>query len=256
MSATIVLADIHFSYNGQQRAVFDGLSLAIPAGSVTAILGPNGAGKSTLLQLILGALTPVSGTILLNDRPRAHYTRREIGRLMGLVSQSETIPFSFTVLEYVLLGRAPYLGLLETPGTEDLRVAQGMLAQVGLTAMAERSIQALSGGERQLVTIARALAQQPRILLLDEPTAHLDLSNKGRILQQVRQQAEAGVTVVFTTHEPDLAATVADHMILMRGGETLAAGPLASTFTSEALSRTYGVPVTVAEVAGRRVVLA
>jgi iron complex transport system ATP-binding protein len=123
-----------------------------------------------------------------------------------------------------------------------------------MEAMAERSVQTLSGGERQLVMIARALAQQPRILLLDEPTAHLDLSNKGHVLQLVRQLADDGVTVVFTTHEPNLT-TVADYLILMRQGRTLAAGPMNAVFTSGNLSQTYDVPVTVAQVDGHRVVL-
>jgi iron complex transport system ATP-binding protein len=250
----IVLSEIRFSYNGHEHTVFENLSLEIPAGSTTAILGPNGAGKSTLLHLILGILTPASGLILLGQRPRQQYARRELGRLIGLVAQDETIPFNFTVLEYVLLGRAPYLQILQTPGAEDVRVARRALAAVGMETMAERSVQTLSGGERQLVMIGRALAQQPRILLLDEPTSHLDLSNKGRVLQLVRRLADDGVTVVLTTHEPNLTA-VADHLILMRHGQTLAAGPMGAVFTSANLSQTYDVPVTVAQVDGHRVVL-
>ncbi len=256
MSLMISLQNIHFSYNGGARRVFDGLSLDIPAGSVTAVLGPNGAGKSTLLHLILGILTPASGAILLGARPRSAYSRRELGRLVGLVAQDEYIPFSFTVLEYVLLGRAPYLRLLETPSAADVRVACETLGRVGAVGMVARAIQTLSGGERQLVMIARALAQRPRILLLDEPTSHLDLGNKGRVLQLVQQLANDGVTVLFTTHEPDLAAAVADHLVLMRAGAPLAAGPLAAVFTSENLSLTYETPVRVAQVEGRRIVLA
>ncbi|HET89442.1 MAG TPA: ABC transporter ATP-binding protein [Chloroflexi bacterium] len=254
MPPMIALSEIRFTYNGQKHAVFENLSLDIPAGSVTAILGPNGAGKSTLLHLILGILSPASGRILLRQRSRQQYTRRELGRLIGLVAQDEAMPFNFTVLEYVLLGRAPYLPILQTPGPEDGQVAQRALTTVGMEAMAERSVQTLSGGERQLVTIARALAQQPRILLLDEPTSHLDLSNKGRVLQLMCQSADDGVTVVFTTHEPDLSA-VADYLILMRQGQTLAAGPADAVFTSDNLSQTYGVPVAVAQVDGQRVVL-
>jgi iron complex transport system ATP-binding protein len=128
------------------------------------------------------------------------------------------------------------------------------LVTVGIETMAERSVQTLSGGERQLVLIARALAQQPRILLLDEPTSHLDLGNKGRVLLLMRRLADDGVTVVFTTHEPNLV-TVADYLVLMRDGQTLAAGPKDAVFTSDNLSRTYDVPVTVAQVGGLRVVL-
>jgi iron complex transport system ATP-binding protein len=250
----IALSEIRFSYNGREHTVFENLSLEIPAGSITAILGPNGAGKSTLLHLILGILTPASGLILLGQRPRQHYARRELGQMIGLVAQNETTPFNFTVLEYVLLGRAPYLPVLRTPGPEDSRIAHRALTTVGMEAMAGRPIQTLSGGERQLVMIARALAQQPRILLLDEPTSHLDLSNKGRVLQLVRRLADDGVTVAFTTHEPNLTA-VADYLILMRQGQTLAAGPMDVVFTSGNLSQTYDVPVRVAQVDGHRVVL-
>ncbi|MBN2001882.1 MAG: ABC transporter ATP-binding protein [Anaerolineae bacterium] len=252
----ITLSDVRFSYDGRAHTVFDALSLDIPTGSVTAVLGPNGAGKSTLLHLILGALAPQSGSVHLDRRPRPSYTQREMGRLVGLVAQSETIPFNFTVLEYVLLGRAPHLGLLEMPHAGDVHIAQEALAQVGIAEMAGRSVQALSGGERQLVLIARALAQQPRILLLDEPTAHLDLGNKGRVLTLARQLANAGVTAICTTHEPDLVAAIADYVVLMRAGQALAAGPVETVFTSENLSQTYDTPVQVTRVNGRRVALA
>ncbi|MBN1487983.1 MAG: ABC transporter ATP-binding protein [Anaerolineae bacterium] len=253
--AIISLSDIHFSYNGHTRTLFSGLSLDVLPGTVTAILGPNGAGKTTLLHLILGILVPSQGTVLLAQRPRNAYSRREVGKLVGLVLQNEVIPFNFTVLEYVLLGRAPYLQMLQIPGPDDLRVAESALEQVGMTHMRQRSIQALSGGERQLVMVARALAQQPRILLLDEPTSHLDLGNKGRVLSIMQQLAAQGVTVVFTTHEPDLAASVAQFAVLMRYGTTLASGSMDQVFTTDNLTQTYDAPVQVIEVMGRRMVL-
>lgn len=255
-SPSISLSNVVFSYEGQQRVLFEGLSLEIPPGSVTAILGPNGSGKTTLLHLILGILAPDAGAVLLAHRPRQQYTRRDLGRLVGLVSQDEYIPFAFTVLEYVLLGRAPHLQLLQTPGEEDIAIARRILAETGLSHLEDRSIQSLSGGERQLVMIARALTQHPRILLLDEPTSHLDLSNKGRVLNIVARQAAQGVTAVFTTHEPDLAAAAAEFVVLMREGRVLEAGPVSTTLTSANLTQTYGVPVQVVELDGRRVVLA
>ncbi len=251
----IALTDVQFGYTPQAPSVFDALSLEIYPGTVTAVLGPNGAGKTTLLHLILGLLAPKSGKVLLAQRPRGAYAQQEIGRLVGVVSQDEYIPFNFTVEEYVLLGRAPHLQLLQTPGATDRAIARQALEQIAIQSLAARPIQSLSGGERQLVMIARALAQQPRILLLDEPTAHLDLSNKGHVLAIMRQLTDAGVTVVFTTHEPDLAASVAGTIILMRQGEVLGAGPMETTLTSEALSKTYGVAVEVIEVEGRKIVL-
>ncbi|HOS79754.1 MAG TPA: ABC transporter ATP-binding protein [Anaerolineae bacterium] len=252
---SITLSDIHFRYDGREVAVFEGLSLEIPPGSITAILGPNGAGKSTLLYLILGLLAPAQGKVLLAQRPQHSYSRRELGQLVGLVAQEEVIPFNFTAQEYVLLGRAPYLNLLETPRPQDLEIAHHALARVGAADMASRPLQTLSGGERQLIVLARALAQEPRVLLLDEPTAHLDLGNKGRVLELVRQQAEAGATVIFTTHEPDLVGTLADNVVLMRAGQALAAGPLDEVFTGENLSRTYNVPVHVLQVEGKRFIV-
>ena len=254
-SPMISLANVRFSYDGRGHTVFEDLSLDIPGGALTALLGPNGSGKTTLLHLILGVLAPASGVVLLAKRPRQHYTRRDIGKLMGLVLQDEYIPFNFSVMEYVLLGRAPHLHLLQTPSAEDREVAEEALSEVGMLEMRERPIQSLSGGERQLVMIARALAQRPRILLLDEPTSHLDLSNKGRVLRIMRRLADRGVTVVFTTHEPALAADVAEFVVLLRRGRVLSHGPMREALTSAHLSATYDVPVEVVEVAGRRVIL-
>ncbi len=255
MAAIITLRDVSFSYDGREHTLFEGLSLAIPAGQVTAILGPNGAGKTTLLHLMLGRLVPRRGSVLLAQRPHARYSRRELGRWMGLVLQSEAIPLNFTVLEYVLLGRAPYLHVLQLPGPEDVRIAEAALEEVGIAALRDRPVPSLSGGERQLAMLARALAQQPRVLLMDEPTAHLDLSNKGRVVAVMRGLVARGVTVIFTTHEPELAASVASFVVLMRGGQVLRSGPAAAMLTSESLSATYGLPLRVVEVEGRRIVL-
>ena len=188
-------------------------------------------------------------------RPLGSYSRGELGREMGLVPQSEHTAFEYSLLEYVLLGHAPYLKPLEMPGPEDARIALDALARVGLAGWEGRSIARLSGGERQLVVVARALAQQPRFLLLDEPTSHLDLGNKARLLALLRDLVSHGVTILLTTHEPELAAGLATHLILIRGGQVLQAGPLNETFTAECLSATYGVPVEVAQVRGRQVVL-
>ena len=255
---TISLDRVVFDYASKERrpgALFDGLSLEIPAGTITAILGPNGSGKTTLLHLILGILAPEAGVVLLAQRPRQHYARRALGQLVGLVSQNEYLPFNFTVLEYVLLGRAPHLQLLQTPGEGDVQIARQVLAEIGLAHLVHRSIQSLSGGERQLVMVARALAQRPRILLLDEPTSHLDLANKERVLATLAQQAVQGVTVVFTTHEPNQAAAAASFVVLMREGRVLEAGPMDAVITADHLTETYGVPVEVVEVRGRRIVV-
>jgi iron complex transport system ATP-binding protein len=247
--------DVHFVYPMAGRAVFQHLTLEIAPGTVTAILGPNGAGKTTLLHLALGWLRPQAGQVMLAGRGLMSYSRGELGRGIGLVPQSEHSGFEYSLLEYVLLGRAPYLKPLEIPGPEDVRIAVEAMARAGLAGWESRSMAKLSGGERQLVLIARALAQQPRILLLDEPTSHLDLANKSRLLGLLRDLVTLGVTILLTTHEPEVAAGLATHLVLMRSGQVLRTGPLAETFTSECLSATYGVPVEVERVRGREIVL-
>jgi len=246
---------ISFGYQPNGRTVLHALSLEIESGTVTAILGPNGAGKTTLLHLALGWLAPQSGQVLLNGRPLDGYSRRDLGQWMALVPQSERIPFEYSILEYVLLGRAPYLAPLDMPGAEDYVIGERVIDQVGLGQLNGRAITTLSGGERQLALVARALAQQPRLLLLDEPTSHLDLANKVRLLRLMQELAARGVTLLLTTHEPDVAAAVATHLVLMREGQVYQAGPLPQVFTAEHLSATYGVPVSVKQVDGRRIAL-
>jgi iron complex transport system ATP-binding protein len=251
----ISLVDLRFSYDGDHHTVLNDLSLEIPAGTITAILGPNGAGKTTLLHVMLGLLSPHAGQVNIARRPLASYTRRDLSRLIALVPQAEHIPFDFSVLEYVLLGRSPYLGMLDMPREEDYRVALDALETLSLSPLAHRPVTELSGGERQMVMLARTLAQQSRILLLDEPTSHLDLSNKGRLLRVLRQLADRGVTVVFTTHDPEAAISIAQYLILMREGRTLASGLLKEVLTTDHLIATYGTPVRLVHVEDRPVVL-
>lgn len=253
--ATLSVSGLSYSYNGAKRAVLRDLSLEIPAGAVTAILGPNGSGKTTFLRLLLGVLRPQQGAIRLAGRPQGSYSRRELSQLVGLVPQDEHIPFDFSILEYVLLGRAPYLGPLAMPGEADQAVAQAALQTAGLIDLQHRPLPNLSGGERQLAVVARALAQQPRILLMDEPTAHLDLGNKSRLLGIMRELVAGGVTLVLTTHDPNAAAAVASYVVLMREGQILDVGPVDAMLTSDKLSATYGVPVEVHSIEGKRVVL-
>jgi iron complex transport system ATP-binding protein len=253
--AMVSASGLWFSYDGPGRSTVRNLSLEVPAGAVTAILGPNGSGKTTLLRLLLGVLRPAAGTIRLAGRPQESYSHRQRSQLLALVPQEEHIPFDFSVLEYVLLGRAPYLGPLQMPGEVDGRVACEALRTTGLDHLQDRALPSLSGGERQLVTLARALAQQPRVLLLDEPTAHLDLSNQGRLLTIVRALVAEGVTLVLTTHDPNLASSVADYGVLMHEGQVLDAGPVEEVLTAEKLSATYNIRVQVFQVGGRRLIL-
>ena len=175
MNDILRFEQVAFTYtNGKE--VLHTLSLDLREGCPTVILGPNGSGKTTLLHIALGWLKPSNGRVLLAGKPLRAYSRRELGQWMGLVPQSEHTPFEYSLLEYVLLGRAPYLHPLAMPEASDYARAQAALERVGMGELSGRSILRLSGGERQLVLVARALAQETRLLLLDEPTSHLDLA--------------------------------------------------------------------------------
>lgn len=244
-----------FGYQPKQTPVLQGLNLELKAGRVAVILGPNGAGKTTLLHLALGWLSPWQGAVHLDGKNIKAYTRQELGRWMALVPQSEHIPFEYSVFEYLLLGRAPHLPPLGMPGEADYAAAFDALESVGIASLSAHSILTLSGGERQLALVARALAQQPRLLLLDEPTAHLDLRNKARIVRLMRSLRARGVTILMTTHEPDVALALADDVVLMDRGQVLAYGPLEAAFTAENLSRLYDLPIRVAHVEGGKQVI-
>lgn len=245
---------VSFSYKPSAPPVVDGVTAEIESGTVTAILGPNGAGKSTLLDLCLGWKQPSSGRMLLHGHPLASYTRNETGRLVSLVPQDEKIRFDYSVLEYTLLGRAPYLGQLELPGEQDLLIARDALEDAGIGHLAQRPITRLSGGEHQLLMISRALAQEPSLMLLDEPTSKLDLANSSRVLEIMKKLVQSGVTILFTTHDPALAARVASHLLLMKQGKLLRYGTSHQVLTGENLTELYDTPVSVHTMDGQRLV--
>ncbi|MBI9050284.1 MAG: ABC transporter ATP-binding protein [Anaerolineaceae bacterium] len=251
----IEFQDITFGYRTEDGNVLKSLSLQIPSQSVTIILGPNGVGKTTLLNLLLGWQKPQSGSILLDEQPLMHYSRRELGKRIALVPQRETFTFSFTLLEYVLLGRAPHMRPLDMPSEADIEICMQALEQVGMAELAERPITDLSGGEQQLVLVARALAQGSRILLMDEPTSHLDLKNKLRFVRMVRNLVKNGHTLLITTHEPEVAAAVADYVVLLMDGSKAQAGPAEDMLNDAYLSETYGIMVRTAQADGKKVIL-
>lgn len=256
MSTSIIsLTDLCFGYNGLEQFILKDLSLKISEATVTAILGPNGSGKTTLLSLILGIRSPQQGAIRIQGREIGDYSRSAMSRLIGLVPQDETFPLGLSVFHYVLLGRAPYRGLLESPKAEDVHATSEAIETVGLTDFSTRLVSSLSGGERQLAVVARALAQNPHVLLMDEPTSHLDLSNRSRLIALIRDLAARGVTVILTTHDPNVAARVANDAVLIRQGEVVAAGAVESVLNADNLTATYGVPVHVAQVYGKPVII-
>lgn len=252
--AALAFRELRFRYLKTGADTLDRISLEIPAGQVTAILGPNGAGKTTLLHLLLGYLHPLAGQILLHGRPLKDYPRGERGKLIGLVPQKEATTLHFSVLDYVLLGRAPYLAPLALPSTQDVAIAERALEMVGASALKHRLVPDLSGGEQQIVLAARALAQDPDIYLLDEPTSHLDLSNQNTIIRIMTSLAGRGKTVLFTTHDPNIAAMTADHIILMEKGRIHSFGPAEDILTRENLSAIYQTRIDVEQVNGQTIV--
>jgi iron complex transport system ATP-binding protein len=251
MEPLLELQDLKFAYSGSRQPVLDGLTLTINEGEPLAIIGPNGSGKTTLLHLILGWLTPAKGSLHLNGKRFAEYSRRELGQLLALVPQNEPVSFEFSALDYVLFGRAPYLAPLELPSTSDQNIAFAALEKVGLSALANRSIMAMSGGEKQLLLIARALAQQSKTILLDEPTTHLDLGNPARRTNLLRQLAREGHNLIFTTHEPDFALALSERTVMMQRGQILYDGETSSVINSASLTDLYASPVEVIDHEGR-----
>lgn len=230
-----------FSYPGA-RPVLDGLTFSLEEGTIAAILGPNGAGKSTLLDICLGWKQPDRGAVLLAGKPLSDWSRGERGRMISLVPQRENVRFDFTVTEYVLLGRAPHLRPLEAPGTRDRAIAREALFAAGVAGLADRSVTTLSGGEYQLMLIARSLTQQPSLLLLDEPASQLDPGHELRVMRLLKRLSRQGITVLFTSHSPHTAAFVADTIHLLKAGRFRFSGRPREALTEKNLQAVYGVP--------------
>ncbi|MBN2044937.1 MAG: ABC transporter ATP-binding protein [Anaerolineales bacterium] len=253
-NSAISFRNLHFRYLETGPATLDDLTLEIPAGQVIAILGPNGAGKTTLLHLLLGYLKPEAGEILIKGNPIKSYHRSQMGKLVGLIPQKETHLLNFSVLDYVLLGRAPYLAPLQMPTRVDVEIAHQALVRLGISDLQDRPLPELSGGEQQIVLAARTLAQDPEVILMDEPTSHLDLSNQSTIIQVMSDLVSRGKTVVFTTHDPNIAATTADHILLMTRGQIHTFGETQQVLTEANLSAIYRTTIRVETIGGQLVV--
>ena len=231
--------DLTVRYADADRPALDGVSMSVPKGSLYAVLGPNGSGKSTLLRSLLGTLAPVSGECLVDGRPVDRWKRRELAREVGVVPQSEPVTFPVSVREIVALGRYPHLGPVSPEGPDDRRAIARALERCDVTEFADRSITELSGGEMQRVRIARALAQEPRFLALDEPTASLDIAHEMEILELLQRSVAGGMTVLLVTHHLDRAARFADRMLLMDRGRVAAEGTPEQVLRADTLKRVY-----------------
>jgi iron complex transport system ATP-binding protein len=232
------------------RDVGTGLDLALAAGEVLAVLGPNGSGKTTLFRTLLGLLAARGGGIAIDGRSLGTFSRAELARAVAYVPQASSSYFDFSVLEMVTMGRTAHLGAFAQPGERDRALASRALERLGIAALADRSIAEVSGGERQLALIARALVTEARAIVLDEPTANLDFANQARVLSEIGHLRNDGIAVLLCTHAPDHAFQVADRVLLLRGGKVLAQGPTAAVLTGENLSALYGITVRVTRIEG------
>ena len=236
---------VAFRYPEAEANALEGVSMEAPAGRCTAVLGPNGSGKSTLLRILLGTLAPRGGTAEFDDRSLAAWSRPELARAVGVVPQGEDAAFPIAVRELVAMGRYPHLGPWRREGAADRRAVDEAMRRCDVADLAVRPFANLSGGERQRARVARALAQEPRALALDEPTAALDVSHEMAIWELLRHLARAGTTVLVVTHNLNLAARYADRLVLLHRGRVAAAGSPAQVLTRDTVERVYGWPVRV-----------
>jgi iron complex transport system ATP-binding protein len=227
----------------RDREVGRGLDVSLAQGEVLALLGPNGSGKTTLLKTLLGLLAPLAGEAMIDNAPIASYSAAERARRIAYVPQSHTPSFAFTVETVVLMGRTAHGNLFSAPSAADREVAARALERFGIAALRSRPYTMISGGERQLVLLARALAQEPRFIVLDEPTASLDFGNQGKVIREMRALAAGGHGVLFTTHDPNHALRAADRAFLMRSGVRLAEGKVREVLTRSRLEDLYGTRV-------------
>jgi iron complex transport system ATP-binding protein len=243
-----------------ERPVGRNVTLSVSPGEVLCLLGPNGCGKTTLFKTMLGLLRPQGGHVTVGGENLASLTRPDIARRVAFVPQASMAPFPYTALDLVLMGRVAHRGPFAGPTREDRDVAGQVLSDLGIAGLRDRDVTRLSGGQRQLVMIARALAQAAPLIVMDEPTASLDFGNQVTVLNEVRRiaatNAAGGAGVILSTHDPNHAFAVATRVALMRDGLMLALGAPADVLTADRLGDVYGVPVTVETLASGRAICA
>jgi iron complex transport system ATP-binding protein len=243
MPPMLSVRDLGFGYG--TKVVGRDVSLEVRRGEVLCLLGPNGSGKTTLFKTMLGLLPAQAGEVLLEGRGLAGLSRPEIARRVAYVPQAHAAHFPFRVLDMVVMGRTAHLGLFAAPGREDRAKAMAALDALGIANLAETEYTRISGGQRQLALVARALAQDAPAIVMDEPTASLDFGNQVVVLGEVKRLAERGLAVVLSTHDPDHAFSVGSRVALLDGGRLIAQGRPAEVLTPERLRAVYGVSVVV-----------
>ncbi len=253
--AILQTSNLSFGYSGSGNPILHHVSVQFQEKKITAILGANGAGKSSLLKLLDGQYKRYSGSIKLENVELRRVPRNELGRTIAYLPQLEEINQDLSLMDYVLLGRAPYVSIWASPGGDDVTIVKNIISSLGLQRYSNTKISHLSGGEWQRTRIARALSQQPRIFLLDEPTTFLDLKQRKVILSILKDLQASDITTIFATHDPEAAADIADNLLLMKDGRILSAGAIEHTFSEGLLSDTFDVPLQVTNLIKRNVKL-
>lgn len=225
------------------HTVGEQISLHVSSGEVLCLLGPNGSGKTTLFKTLLGLLRPQGGEVRIGGRSLDELSRTELARSVAYVPQAHTAQFPYTVLDMVVMGRTAHLGLFATPGTDDRSKALEALTRLGIRELAEAEYTRISGGQRQLALIARALAQAAPAIVMDEPTASLDFGNQVLVLKEIARLASEGLGIVLSTHDPDHAFAIADRVALLSGGKLVASGAPEVVLNQDRLRKVYGVSV-------------
>jgi len=245
-----MLAAESLAFGFPGRTVGRDVSFTLGAGEVMCVLGPNGGGKTTLFRTLLGLLAPHAGTVRLEEKELKTLSRTEVARRVGYVPQGHTGYFAYTVREFVLMGRTAHLGVFASPAKKDFIVANRALESLGIAQLADKPVTEISGGERQLALVARALAQEPRLLVLDEPTASLDFGNQVRVLQKISALAGSGIAILFSSHDPDHAFLCARRALLLAEGRVLEIGTPREVIRPDTLERMYRVSVQVLPLPG------
>ena len=230
-----------------KKAVLEHVSLSVESGELVCLLGPNGVGKTTLFKSIMGFLKLMGGSIELDGRNRAAIPQREFSKIVGYVPQSHEPPFPFSVMDVVVMGRTAHLKGFSSPTHEDFVIAENMLERLGATYLRDEVYTNISGGERQMVLIARALTQTPDLLVMDEPTANLDYGNQVKVLRTIRQLSDSGIGVLMTSHNPDHAFLCCTRAVLIDREGRVRSGAVDEVVTEQSLRDAYGVNVRIAE---------
>lgn len=241
MKALLSAHNLSIGYG--KKIIGERIDVSLHANEILALLGPNGSGKSTLFKTLLGLLPALHGQVFLQQHPLAQHSRRAIAQHIGYVPQAQDGQFAFTVLDMVLMGRAAHLGLFAQPGKNDKDLAYQRLQELGIAHLATCTYPHISGGERQLTLIARALLQQPTVLVLDEPTASLDFANQILVLEQIQRLRAQGLSVLLCTHQPEHALQVADRLALFKNGRIEKTGTVAQLGSAENLAWLYNVSI-------------